>query len=260
MALVSSSPGCLSSVRVGVARTITSRSPTITTRCVPMCARRSRPAHRHHGRGLGKGHRVDSYPQSSLRSSAKYRAHAELASPLRRMDAAAHDPRGSLDRPGDHRVGRGDYESQAPSRAGRPIVRRHQRHGDDLSIECVEIASRRRSYRFHTYARPVFCRTAHKRTRKRRTAADPARQHPWSWLLPLTQLDASGNLRVKTKGETMLTHPTHDRLVALGLPAWPRRWRSNASNRHCSAQPRRGSRSWSTAKPSSGRTRGSSAD
>ena len=47
--------------------------------------------------------------------------------------------------------------------------------------------------------------------------ADPARQHPWPWLLPLTQSDASETPRVKTKGETMLTHPTHDRLIALGL-------------------------------------------
>src|SRR5439155_211655 len=50
--------------------------------------------------------------------------------------------------------------------------------------------------------------------------ADPARQHPGSWLLPLTQSDAGERtLRVnrKTKGETMLTHPTHDRMVALGL-------------------------------------------
>jgi hypothetical protein len=31
-------------------------------------------------------------------------------------------------------------------------------------------------------------------------------------------LDAGENLRVKeAKGETMLTHPTHDRLLALGL-------------------------------------------
>src|SRR6202040_1530091 len=34
--------------------------------------------------------------------------------------------------------------------------------------------------------------------------ADPARQHPRARLLPL-------------RGEDMLTHPTHDRLVALGL-------------------------------------------
>src|SRR4029077_561903 len=49
---------------------------------------------------------------------------------------------------------------------------------------------------------------------------DPARQHPGSWLLPLTQPDAGERtlrVKAKTKGETMLTHPTHDRLVTLGL-------------------------------------------
>src|SRR5262249_26335418 len=38
-----------------------------------------------------------------------------------------------------------------------------------------------------------------------RRRADKARQHPWPWLLPLT------------KGDTMLTHPSYERLIALGL-------------------------------------------
>ena len=52
------------------------------------------------------------------------RAHAARTPPLRRVDAAAHNARGGLDRPGGHRPGRGDHESQAPSRAGLSSINR----------------------------------------------------------------------------------------------------------------------------------------
>src|SRR5205814_4589897 len=92
--------------------------------------------------------------------------------------------------------------------------------------------------------------------------ADPARQHPGSWLLPLTQSDAGERtLRVnrKTKGETMLTHPTHDRMVALGLTGMAKaleeqRKQPDIATLGCEE------RSWSTARPSSARTSDLSVD
>ena len=59
----------------------------------------------------------------------------------------------------------------------------------------------------------------------------------------------------------MLTHPTHDRLVALGLTGMAKALEEqrNSPTLPRSAS-RSGSRSWSTARPSSARTRGSSAD
>ena len=59
------------------------------------------------------------------------------------MDTAAHDARGHQDRPSDHRAGRGDHESQAPSRAGfrscLGIISLARTYGS----ERVEAASRR---------------------------------------------------------------------------------------------------------------------
>ena len=55
--------------------------------------------------------------------------------------------------------------------------------------------------------------------------ADPARQHPRSWLLPLNSCRtraagpraADADARGQRERHKMLTHPTHDRLIALGL-------------------------------------------
>ena len=76
-----------------------------------------------------KGQRVASHAFSAVRNrhTHDHRAHAERASPLRRMDAGQDDERGGQDRPGDRRAVRSDHEGKAASRAGLPVVPRHCR-------------------------------------------------------------------------------------------------------------------------------------
>src|SRR5437870_1534613 len=140
------------------------------------------------------------------------------------MDARQDDERGGQDRPGGHRASRGDYESQAPSRAGLSIVPGHHQPGADLRVrtrrgrEPARQRHRRNHLRLDQVDPAERSRQSLRRPESAGRPADPACQHPWSWLLPLTQPDAGARtLRVETKGETMLTHPTHDCLVALKL-------------------------------------------
>ena len=74
----------------------------------------------------------------------------------------------------------------------------------------------------------------------------PTPQHPRHWLLPLR------------KGETMLTHPTLDRLVTLGLTGMAKALRRTATTtRHHSTRLRRAaSLCWSIARRPSARTSG----
>ena len=76
-----------------------------------------------------KGQRVASHARLRRSQPAHHdhRAHAERASPLRRMDAGQDDARGGQGRPGDGRAVRSDHEGKAASRAGLPLVPRHRR-------------------------------------------------------------------------------------------------------------------------------------
>src|ERR1017187_3196928 len=88
-------------------------------------------------------------------------------------------------------------------------------------------ASRPRAGAATTSAQPPMarssrsCRTVStkpKPTRKRRTARRSGTPTSGVVATTIDAMDAGERtLRVKTKGDTMLTHPTHDRLVALGL-------------------------------------------
>ena len=101
--------------------------------------------HQRDGRGLPQGPacREPRVLGRAQPAHDHHRAYAERASPLRGMDAGQDDARGGLDRPGGHRAGRGDHESQAPSRAGLPIVPGHHRLVRTYGSERVEAASRR---------------------------------------------------------------------------------------------------------------------
>ena len=120
------------------------------------------------------------------------RAHAELAPPLRRMDAAAHDAGGRQDRSGDHRDGRDHHEGEAPSRAGLPILSGHHAPAEDLR-RCPRRGgepARQRYRRDHLRVDRIHpqdrARQSLRQLESAGRPADPARQHPWSWLLPLT--------------------------------------------------------------------------
>src|SRR4249919_944196 len=161
---------------------------------VPAVARDGRrAAHRHHDRGLPQGH-SGCEPSAVERASSAHnntRAHAELAPPLRRMDAAAHDAGGRQDRSGDHRDGRDHHEGEAPSRAGLPIVSGHHAPGENLR-RCPRRGgepARQRYRRDHLRVDRIHPQDrARQSLRQLESAgwpADPARQNPWSWLLPL---------------------------------------------------------------------------
>ena len=151
--------------------------------------------HQRDGRGLPQGPacREPCVLGGSQPAHDHHRAHAERASPLRRMDAATHDARGGQDRPGGHRAGRGDHESQAPSRAGLPIVPGHHQPGEDLRVRARRgrEPARQRHRRDHLRLDQVDpaerSRQSLRQLESAGRPADPARQHPWSWLLPLTQ-------------------------------------------------------------------------
>src|SRR6476620_8751 len=178
--------------------------------------------HQRDGRGLPQGSagRQPCGLRHSQPAHHNHRAHAERASPLRGMDAGQADARGGQGRPGNGRAVRSDHEGKASSRAGLPLVPRHcrahqklwpnpprsriaawQRHRrDQLRLDRLDPQARaRQSSRNRTVAGPP---------------ADPARQHPWLWLLPLT---SAATQAVKRKEQKMLTHPTEQRLIALGL-------------------------------------------
>src|SRR3982074_2799212 len=97
-----------------------------------------------------------------------------------------------LDRPGGHRAGRGDHESQAPSRAGLPIVPGHHQPGEDLRVrarrgrEPARQRHRRNHLRLDQVNPAERARQSLRQLESAGRPADPARQHPWAWLLPPT--------------------------------------------------------------------------
>ena len=140
-----------------------------------------------------KGQRVASHAFSAVRSRhttitehmpSAHRRYAEWT--------PQDDERGGQDRPGDHRAGRGDHESQAPSRAGLPIVPGHHAPGEDLRVRARRgrEPARQRHRRDHLRLDQVDpaerSRQSLRQLESAGRPADPARQHPWSWLLPLT--------------------------------------------------------------------------
>ena len=101
--------------------------------------------------------------------------------------------------------------------------------------------------------------------------ADPARQHPRAWLLPLTHeivlrkiarvRETRQTSRADKREKTMLTHPTHDRLLAPGAHRHGQGTRGTAASSAMSmASLLRGAARvcWSTARRSSARASGSS--
>ena len=158
-----------------------------------------------------KGSRVASHARSE-RAQSPYdgsRAHAELASSLRRVDAGADDARGQEDRPGDHRPGASRHEGQAASRAGLPRLPRHPaagarlRHGPGRG----RLSARQRHRRHHLRLDRLDPEERARQSLRTRTdagdPADPARQHPRHRLLPLKGrcqgMEQSGGRRKERK-------------------------------------------------------------
>src|SRR5882724_2073018 len=168
--------------------------------------------HRHDGRDSIQGQpHCEPRPLASAASAHHdHRAHAERPPPLRRVDADAHDAAGREDRPVHDRAGRSDHEGKAPSRAGLPRLSRHPAIGEELRRATARsrLPPRQRHRRDELWLRRLDPESRARQSLRTGQdpggRADPACQHPRAWLLSLT-------------GEDMLTHPTHDRLIALGL-------------------------------------------
>jgi transposase len=119
-------------------------------------------------------------------------AHAVEPSALRRMDAGTPGARGREDRPRDDRAVRGDHEGEASSRAGLPLMPGHPQPGEELWTGAHRGGRQaRQRYPRHHLRLDQVDPAERARSRLRQTehaghVPDPARQHPWAWLLPLS--------------------------------------------------------------------------
>ena len=166
-----------------------------------------------------KGERVASRRQEPRPTGPRHssRPHAQRPSPTRRLDPGADDRR----RPprSDRRAACANEAIMTdftPPRAGLPHLHRHtgpgedlrsDPHGSGLPARRPDQGQVRRLHPLHPSDRP---RSRVPRPGAGTQAAQP-RQHPWAHLLPLT-----------CKETPMLAHPTHERLIALGLAGMAR--------------------------------------
>src|SRR5712691_1246921 len=170
--------------------------------------------HRYDGRDSVQG-RAGCEPRPLVGAASSHdhaRAHAELAPALRRVDAIQDDARSRQDRPCHDRTRRSHHEGQAPSRAGLPRLSRHSAAGQELRFGKARsgLPARQRhrlnQLRLDQIDPAAWPRQSLRERDAAGRAADPAQQHPRHRLLPLSK-----------GGASMLIHPTHNRLVALGL-------------------------------------------
>ena len=186
---------------------------------------------------LHKGRRVASHVRSHLehKHTTTPRAHAVEPPPLRRVVAGPHAARGGQDRPGDDGAHRGDHEGQAAPGAGLPLVPRHPEPAQELRPGTHRGgSSARQRHRRHA---PTARSSRSCRTVSTGPTARPSRRRPRRSSTPTSAAVATTTEpppRVRARARTrrqrdecsaggtreegrMLTHPTYDRLVALGL-------------------------------------------
>src|ERR1700674_3873004 len=108
------------------------------------------------------------------------------------MVTGTHVARSREDRPRGHRAVRGDHEGEAASRAGLPLVPGHPQPGEELWTGTHRGGSQawQRYTRDHLRLDQVDgeerARSRLRQTEHAGHVPDPARQHPWAWLLPLS--------------------------------------------------------------------------
>src|SRR6476646_2501397 len=119
------------------------------------------------------------------------RAHAECTPALRRVDARTPDAGGREDRAGNARFVRGNHAGEAASRAGVPRLPRHSAARQGIwrrAARCrlpARQRHRRSQLRLHRLDPQAWPRPGLPRGAATGRPADPARQHPRPWLLPL---------------------------------------------------------------------------